>query len=275
MEKITCRLCHHYCRLANEQIGFCGVIKNKSGEISCEVYGYPNAIHVDPVEKKPLYHFLPHTQTLSIGTVGCNFKCPFCQNHTLSQSHNFQQDEYFEPKKIVDLALFYKCQSISYTYNEPTIFFPYIKDITNEAKKTGLKNIMVSNGFMSHEVVDEMPNYIDAINIDIKSFNNVYYKKHLKGDLFVVLENSKRLKNALHVEITTLVIPDINDSTDEITSIAKFILNELGSDTPWHLSAFHPDFKMTTTKRTPLETLKSAYKIAKEIGLKNVYLGNI
>lgn len=276
MEKITCRLCHHYCRLGEKQIGYCGVIQNDSNTLTCKVYGYPNALQVDPIEKKPLYHFLPHTNTFSIGTVGCNFRCPFCQNHLLSQSQEMQKEKYFAPNDIVKLAIYHRCQSISYTYNEPTIFFPYIKDIATISKTQGLKNIMVSNGFMSEEVVLEMPNYIDAINIDIKSFSEIYYKKHLKGNLSVVLQNATNLKKlGLHVEITTLVIPGINDSEKEIESIAKFIANDLGIDTPWHISAFHPDYKMMDTKRTPIEKLKTAYSIAKRYNLKNVYLGNI
>ena len=276
MKKITCKLCSHYCKLKEGQAGMCGVNVNIDGTIKCIVYGYPTAIHVDPIEKKPLYHFLPHTNTFSIGTIGCNFRCPFCQNWQLSQAKEFSKEKYISPKEIVKMALHYRCESISYTYNEPTIFFPYAKDIAIEAKKVGLKNIMVSNGFMSKELCEEIPNYIDAINIDIKSFNEDYYKKSLKGDLHVILENAKNLKkNGLHVEITTLVVPDINDSDEEIESIAKFIAQELGIDTPWHLSAFHPDYKMLDSHRTPLDTLKKAYNIAKKQGIENVYLGNV
>ncbi len=276
MSKIICKICSHYCTLKEGQIGFCGVNKNVDGKLVCLVYGYPNAIQIDPIEKKPLYNFLPHTNTFSIGTVGCNFRCPFCQNYTLSQTSNYQKKEYFEPEKIISLALYYKCKSISYTYNEPTIFYPYIKDIAKLAHKKGLKNIMVSNGFMSKEVTKEIPNYIDAVNLDIKCFNKEYYKKNLKGDLDIILENAANLKKSgLHLEITTLVIPNINDLYEEIQNIAKFIKSNLGTDTPWHLSAFHPDYKMLSTPNTPVKSLKKAYKIAKEVGLDNVYLGNI
>jgi len=276
MTKITCTLCSHYCKLKKEQSGICGVNANINDTLTCKVYGYPTALHVDPIEKKPLYHFLPHTNTLSLGTVGCNFRCPFCQNWQLSQAKEFSTKTYISPQDMVQLALHHHCKSISYTYNEPTIFYPYAKDIAIEAKKFGLKNIMVSNGFMSKEVCEDMPLYIDAINIDIKSFDNAYYKKTLKGNLEVILENCKNLKkNGLHVEITTLVIPNINDAMDEIENIAKYIANELGIDTPWHLSAFHPDYKMQKTERTPLETLKKAYNIAKKHNIQNVYLGNV
>ncbi len=273
-DKIICQLCSHYCQLKEGQTGICGVNANEDGNLTCKVYGYPSALHVDPIEKKPLYHFLPHTNTLSFGTVGCNFKCPFCQNWQISQTDKFSKENYISPKEMVRLALHHHCPSISYTYNEPTIFFPYIKDIAIEAKKVGLKNIMVSNGFMSKELCEEIPNYIDAINIDIKSFDKSYYKKSLKGDLDVVLANAKTLKQkGLHVEITTLMIPSIDEA--QVEAIAKFISSELGTDTPWHLSAYHPDFKMLDGEKTPLETLKKAYNIAKKYGIQNVYLGNV
>ena len=260
--------------MSEGQSGICGVNANINEILVCKVYGYPTALHVDPIEKKPLYHFLPHTQTLSLGTVGCNFKCPFCQNWKLSQAKEFDTTNYVSPKNIVDLALHHKCESISYTYNEPTIFFPYAKDIAIEAKKVGLKNIMVSNGFMSQELCKEIPNHIDAINIDIKSFDENYYKKTLKGSLHVILQNAKILKQrGLHVEITTLYIPSISEK--QIEDIASFIAYELGIDTPWHISAYHPDYKMIDSKRTPIENLKNAYSIAKKYGIQNVYLGNI
>ena len=274
MKKITCRLCSHYCQINDGQTGICGVNSNENGTLTCKVYGYPTALHVDPIEKKPLYHFLPHTNTLSLGTVGCNFKCPFCQNWQLSQTKEFDTTNYISPEEIVKLALHHKCESISYTYNEPTIFFPYAKDIAIEAKKVGLKNIMVSNGFMSSELCNEIPTFIDAINIDIKSYNEKHYKKTLKGSLHVVLENAKTLKKkGLHVEITTLYIPSLDN--EQINLIGTFIAEELGTDTPWHISSYHPDYKMMESKRTPIESLKTAYSIAKKHNIKNVYLGNI
>jgi pyruvate formate lyase activating enzyme len=273
-DKIICQLCSHYCQLKIGQVGICGVNTNEDSKLTCKVYGYPSALHVDPIEKKPLYHFLPHTHTLSFGTVGCNFKCPFCQNWQISQTHEFSKENYISPQAMVNLALHHHCESISYTYNEPTIFFPYAKDIAIEAKKVGLKNIMVSNGFMSKELCEEIPKYINAINIDIKSFDKEYYKKALKGDLDIVLANAKTLKaKGLHVEITTLMIPSIDEA--QVEAIAKFISGELGSDTPWHLSAYHPDFKMLEGEKTPLEVLKNAYSIAKNYNIQNVYLGNI
>jgi pyruvate formate lyase activating enzyme len=273
-EKIICKLCAHYCHLSVGQCGICGVNCNEDGELLTKVYGYPSALHVDPIEKKPLYHFLPHTYTLSLGTVGCNFQCPFCQNWEIAQTTHFSKEHYFSPQQIIQLALYHHCKSIAYTYNEPTIFWPYVKDIALLAQQNGLKNVMVSNGFMSDELCEELPDFIDAINIDIKSFNEKYYKQVLKGNLYVVLNNTQKLKEkGLHVEITTLIIPSIDEN--QIRNIASFIKNKLGKDTPWHLSAYHPDFKMLKGENTPLSILEKYYKIAKEYNLRNVYLGNV
>jgi len=272
--KIICQLCAHYCHLKVGQCGICGVNCNENGKLLTKVYGYPSALHVDPIEKKPLQHFLPNTYTLSLGTVGCNLQCPFCQNWEISQTTHFSKEHYFSPRQIVQLALYHHCQSIAYTYNEPTIFWPYANDIALLAKQNGLKNVMVSNGFMSDELCEELPNFIDAINIDIKSFDKKYYKQILKGNLFVVLKNTQKLKEkGVHIEITTLIIPSLDEK--QIHNIASFIKNKLGEDTPWHLSAYHPDFKMLEGENTPLNLLQKYYKIAKEYNLKNVYLGNV
>ncbi|MBT5492616.1 AmmeMemoRadiSam system radical SAM enzyme [bacterium] len=275
-DKLVCILCNHYCKLKEGQSGICGVNKNIGNKIECLVYGYPNAMNVDPIEKKPLYHFLPNTKSFSIGTVGCNFKCSFCQNWQLSQTHNINKDKYFSPQDIVDLSLEYNCKSISYTYNEPTIFFPYIEDIATLAHKNGLKNIMVTNGFESKEVVQNMLGLIDAVNVDIKSFNSKYYKKNLGGKLEDILDNLKLfVKNGIHVEITTLIVPTQNDSIDEITQIAKFIANKLSINIPWHISAFHPDYKELDLPPTSLDILKKARDIGYKCGLKYVHLGNV
>jgi len=275
-DKIECLLCNHYCKLDKNQVGICGVNKNVGDKIECLVYGYPAALNIDPVEKKPLYHFLPKTKTLSLGTVGCNFRCSFCQNHSISQEKNINKSNYFSPQNLVEITIKNNCNSISYTYNEPTIFFPYIKDIATQAKKRGLKNIMVTNGFESDEVINEMKGLIDAANVDLKSFNAKYYKKELGGKLEIIKENLKKfIKNGIWIEITTLVIPGINDSIEELNNIAKFIANELGNFVPWHISAFHPDYKMLNRPRTSYKILKKAFDIGKEAGLKYVYIGNI
>ncbi|MEA1913907.1 MAG: AmmeMemoRadiSam system radical SAM enzyme [Campylobacterota bacterium] len=274
-EKLTCLLCSHYCKLKPNQTGICGVNKNTGSKIECLVFGYPAALNIDPIEKKPLYHVLPNTTTLSLGTVGCNFKCPFCQNHGISQEHNIDKNKHQTPEQLVQLAVSNGCQSISYTYNEPTIFYPYAKATALIAQQYGLKNIFVSNGFESKEVIDDMVGVIDAANIDLKSFDKHYYKKELGGNLDSILDNLKRFKtNGIHVEITTLIIPTKNDSDEELILMAQFIANELGVDTPWHLSAFHPDYKQQDLPRTSVDTLNRAYAIGKKAGLNFVYQGN-
>lgn len=271
----VCTLCAHYCHLKEEQIGLCGVNQNHDEGIKNLVYGYPVALHVDPIEKKPLYHFLPGTRALSLGTIGCNLKCPFCQNWSISQEKELHSKEYFSPEHIVDLALRYECESIAYTYNEPTIFYPYARDIALLAHQKGIKNIFVTNGYASLEVMEDMKGLIDAVNVDIKSFNAHYYKTALGGDLNVILDNLRRFKQSrIWMELTTLIVPTRNDSKQELTAIASFIAKELGIETPWHISAFHPDFKEQHLPNTPLETLKMAESIAKEAGLAHVYIGN-
>lgn len=274
-DKLICTLCQHYCHIAVGHTGICGVNKNTGEQIECLVYGYPAVIHIDPVEKKPLYHFLPNTKTLSLGTVGCNFKCSFCQNHGISQEREINKEKYYSPDDIVKLALFNKCDSISYTYNEPTIFYPYIRDIAILAKQNGLKNVFVTNGFESTEVLNDMAGLIDAANVDLKSFNEKYYKKELGGNLEKLKENLKLFKKlGIWIEVTTLIIPTINDSEEELEEMATFIYDELGDETPWHLSAFHPDYKLLDIGRTPISTLQKAYKIGKDAGLFYVYMGN-
>ncbi|RXJ65566.1 AmmeMemoRadiSam system radical SAM enzyme [Halarcobacter ebronensis] len=274
--KLICLLCSHYCELKENQVGVCGVNKNNGKEIECLVYGHVSAFNIDPIEKKPLYHFLPGSKSLSLGTVGCNFHCNYCQNYGISQEKNIDKSNYISPKEIVEIALQRGCESISYTYNEPTIFYPFAKDIALESKKRGLKSVFVSNGYESSEVIDDMKGLIDAANIDLKSFNANYYKTKLGGDLEKVLKNLIHFKkNGIWLEITTLLVPTRNDFDEEIRNIARFIKENLGVNVPWHISAFHPDFKELTLPKTSLQSLKRAYEIAKEENLNYVYIGNI
>ena len=274
--RIVGLLCRHYCKLKEGQVGICGVNQNVNHSLKNLVYGKVAAINVDPVEKKPLYHFLPNTKSLSIGTVGCNFKCPFCQNWQISQTSITDTSHSLSPKEIVDLAIKHRCQSISYTYNEPTIFYPFAKDIALLAKEKGIKSIFVSNGLETPGVIDDMRGVIDAFNIDLKSFDEGYYKKSLKGSLSGVLDTLKRLKDrGFWVEVTTLIVPDVNDSKEEIEKIASFIANEMDIYTPWHISAFHPDYKMDDTKSTSIDKMMEAKEIGQRAGLKYIYLGNI
>lgn len=275
-EKLKCLLCSYYCSLKTDQVGICGVNKNTGKEVECLVYGHISAFNIDPIEKKPLYHFLPSSKSLSLGTVGCNFHCSFCQNHGISQEKKIDKSSYISPKKVVQIARQKECASISYTYNEPTIFYPFAKDIALEGKKYGIKSVFVSNGFESSEVIEDMKGVIDAINVDLKSFNESYYKKSLGGNLKQILDNLIQIKkNGIWLEITTLIVPTKNDSKEELTSIVKFIKENLGVNTPWHISAFHPDYKELSLPRTPIESLKMAYDIAKNEGLKYVYIGNV
>jgi pyruvate formate lyase activating enzyme len=274
--KIVCLLCRHSCKLKEGQVGMCGVNKNIEGELKTLVYNHPIAVHIDPVEKKPIYHLLPGSRALSFGTVGCNFRCPFCQNWDISQEHKINENINVSPEEMVDIALKEGCDSIAYTYNEPTIFYPYAKDIGMIAKEKGLKNIFVSNGFESAEVIEDMAGWVDAANIDLKSWDKDYYKKVLKGGLEEVKDTLKRMVDkGIWVEVTTLLIEGENDSDDDIKEMAEFIKNELGAHVPWHLTAFHPDYKMLDYERTGLETLLRAQKIGNDIGLYYIYLGNV
>ncbi len=272
--KLICTLCQHYCKIKEGSTGICGVNKNVGDTIECLVYGYPSALNIDAMEKKPLYHFLPGSKILSLGTVGCNFHCNFCQNWSLSQEHQIDKSRYISPQDMVQLALKNDCPSIAYTYNEPTIFYPYARDIAIEAHKQGLKNVYVSNGYESYEVIEDMEGIIDAINIDLKSYDAVYYKS-LGGSLEKVLKNIRHFfSKDIWMEITTLVVPTKNDSDEQLHKIASFIA-ELSLDIPWHISAFHPDYKELELPGTSLESLKKAYAIGKSYGLKYVYMGNV
>ncbi len=275
-ERIICLLCRHYCKLKEGQIGICGVNKNIGGELKTLVYGHPVAINLDPIEKKPIYHMLPGSKALSFGTVGCNFRCPFCQNWDISQETKINESIEVSPQKMVELALENGASSIAYTYNEPTIFYPYAKDIGLIAKEKGLKNIFVSNGFESPEVIKDMASWLDAANIDLKSWNDAYYKKVLKGGLEEVKDTLRQMvKEGIWVEVTTLLIEGENDSDQDLKEMAAFIANDLGKHVPWHLSAFHPDYKMMDHERTKLETLQCAKEIGKKAGLYYIYMGNV
>ena len=274
--RIVCLLCRHYCKMKEGQVGICGVNKNENGALKNLVYGHPSALNVDPIERKPIYHMLPGTTALSFGTVGCNFKCPFCQNWQISQTANVNEEVYVSPERMVDLALEHGSRSIAYTYNEPTIFYPYAKDVGVIAKEKGLKNIFVSNGFETPEIIEDMKGWLDAANIDLKSWDEGYYKKILKGGLEAVKDTLRRMVDAgIWVEVTTLLIEGENDSDKDLHEMAAFIANDLGRYVPWHLSAFHPDYKMTDHRWTGMETLMRAKKIAEEAGLWYVYLGNV
>ena len=281
--KVRCLACNHKCYINEDETGICGVRKNIKGKLYLLVYGKPVSINIDPIEKKPLYHFLPNTYSYSLGTIGCNFKCLFCQNYDISQfkevygeiTEKFLKNIHkVTPEKIVEDAIKLNCKSISYTYNEPTIFIEFVKDIAVLAKKKSLKNILVTNGYMSKEGFDFIKNEIDAMNIDLKSFSDKFYIKLCGARLNPVLETIKRAYNAgIHIEITTLLIPGENDSDEELEKIAKFI-SSVDKNIPWHISRFFPMYKMNDKLPTPITTLKKAEKIGKKY-LNYVYLGNV
>jgi len=277
--KVLCQACAHSCKMEEGEYGICGVRKVEDGELKLLVYGLAAAVNIDPVEKKPMFHFLPNTKAFSLGTVGCNFSCKFCQNFDISQypkEHNYKIfGKELPPENIVALALENGCKSIAYTYNEPIVFFEYTYDTAKLAHEKGLKNIYVTSGFETQKALDLLAPYIDGMNIDIKGFTEEFYKEICGARLKPVLECVKYAhKKGIWVEITTLLIPGKNDSDEEIRNIAKFIA-EVDPTMPWHLSAFHPMYKMLDVPSTPLSTLRRAYEIGKEEGLKYIYVGNI
>jgi len=276
-EKVKCLACFHKCLIGEGKTGICGVRKNIGGKLFLLVYGKVASMNADPIEKKPLYHFLPGTRAFSIGTIGCNFKCEWCQNFDISQISKkekviFGRD--ITPKEVVEGAIKTGCKSIAYTYNEPAIFVEFVKDCVVLARKKGLKNILVTNGYFSEESFDFIKNYIDAVNIDLKCFNDKTYQKYCGAKLQPVLDSIKWFYDAgIHIEVTTLVIPGLNDSDKELEEIAKFI-SSIDKNIPWHISRFFPMYKMKDKEITPIETLKRAEKIGKKY-LKYVYLGNV
>lgn len=276
---VQCLLCAHFCHLEPSQRGLCGVRENIHGELRTLSYDAVAAVHLDPVEKKPLFHFLPGTLTLSFGTPGCNFHCKFCQNAHLSQIQSSSlpiEGRAIPPAHLVAEALRMQAQSLSYTYSEPTIFFELLLDTAILAQANGLSNILVSNGFQSPQCLKKLGPLIQAANIDLKSFSDTFYQHLCGARLRPVLDNLVHIRHlGWHLEITTLVIPGHNDSDRELTEIATFIYTYLGAETPWHVSRFHPCHQILDVLPTPLETIQRAHAIGKAQGLNHVYSGNI
>lgn len=270
---VQCIACSHRCTIGENRRGICGVRKNVKGKLYLLVYGTIASENVDPIEKKPLYHFLPKTNTYSIGTVGCNFKCYFCQNYRTSQMRDIFGEE-VSAEEVVKRALESGCKSISYTYNEPTISAEFIKDVAVLAKEKGLKNILVTNGYMTPECLDFLGEHIDAMNIDLKSSSEKFYNKLCGARINPVLHTIKNAyEKGIHIEITTLIIPGENNSSEEFETISQFIAH-IDKNIPWHISRFFPTYKMKDKKNTSLDSLKKAEVIGKKY-LKNVYLGNV
>ncbi|NQT75193.1 MAG: AmmeMemoRadiSam system radical SAM enzyme [Candidatus Omnitrophica bacterium] len=277
-KKVQCNLCAHRCKVLPDRFGICGVRKNMDGKLHTLVYGDVIASHVDPIEKKPLYHFLPGSFSYSIATIGCNFKCPFCQNWQISQLSKRDEDapgSQLKPEEVVREAKKNKCKSISYTYTEPTVFFEYAHDTAMLAKEAGLSNVFVTNGYMTEEALETIKPYLDAANVDLKSFREDFYKDMCQAHLQPVLDSIKTMKRlGIWVEITTLAVTGKNDSEDEFRDIAGFIAG-VDPGIPWHISRFHPDFKYLDARPTSLETLKRARAIGEEAGLEHIHLGNV
>jgi pyruvate formate lyase activating enzyme len=277
--KVQCHLCAHECKIDPGKRGICHVRENRDGTLYTLVYGLMVAENIDPIEKKPLFHFLPGSRSYSIATAGCNFMCLHCQNYDIAdfprRHHGKIPGTARSPEDIVREAQSHRCATISYTYTEPTIFMEFALDTARLAKEQGIKNIFVSNGFMTEESAGAMAEVIEGDNIDLKSFRDDFYRKICKGRLQPVLDTIQRLKQAgLWLEVTTLVIPGLNDSEDELTEIAQFIKG-VGPEIPWHVSAFYPTNKMLDRPRTPAATLLKAREIGLKAGLRYVYTGNI
>ena len=276
--KVRCYLCNHHCIISPSKRGICGVRENQEGKLYTLVFGRAISLNVDPIEKKPIFHLYPGSTSFSIATVGCNFRCLQCQNHEISQMPADQgriDGSTVAPSKIVSLAKEHRCESISYTYTEPTIYFEYAYETAALASKDGIKNIFVTNGYMTEEALKTIQPYLDAANVDLKSFQEKFYKEICGSRLKPVLENLKLMREmGIWVEITTLVIPTLNDSDKEFEEIAQFIVS-LGPEVPWHISAFYPTYKMLNLPRTPASLLQRAREIGIKAGLRYVYWGNI
>lgn len=275
-KKVRCYACAHRCVIKDGQYGICGTRKNIDGKLFTNVFEYPVAINADPIEKKPLFHFLPGSKAMSIGTAGCNFKCSFCQNYDISQMRG--DDVYghdVSVRQLIDAAKNQGCASLAYTYNEPVVFIEYVLETAREAHKEGLKNVYISNGFETTETFDLLAGNIDAMNIDLKAYTEKFYRTLCKGRLEPVLENIRRAyETGIWVEVTTLLIPGENDSEEEMRDIASFIAS-VSKDIPWHISRFFPTYKMTNVPPTPLTKLERVYEIGIEEGLHFVYTGNV
>ena len=278
-KKVSCFLCSHHCLIADGKLGICSVRENRGGILYTHSYGRLVAQHVDPIEKKPLYHFLPGSTSFSIAAAGCNFQCGFCHNWQISQIKEARnlglQSEEVKPEEIVKQAKRSGSKSISYTYTEPTIFFEYAQDVGQMAKEQGFYNVFVTNGFMTGEMIHMARPWLDAANIDLKSFNDAFYRKLCKGRLEPVLKSIELMKKlGIWVEVTTLVVPGENDSAEEFKKIAEFLAG-IDPAIPWHISRFYPQYQMEGVSSTPMATLNRAYDIGKGSGLRYVYLGNV
>ena len=274
---VECLLCPHHCRIANGRTGRCGSRRNHDGVLISEVYAKPCALAIDPVEKKPLYHFHPGTTCLSIACTGCNFRCLNCQNHDISQAKPEEVNHYeLTPEDIVALCLKHRCPGIAYTYTEPLTYIEYITDTARLAHEAGLWNILVTAGYVCQEPLADLLLYLDAANIDLKSFSDDIYQHVSGGHLQPVLDTILAMRDAgVWIELTNLVIPGVNDDMQMIRQMCRWIADNGLADNPLHFSRFFPRYKLQNIPPTPVKTLKEAQRIALEEGIKHVYLGNV
>ena len=278
-QKVRCNLCAHRCTIAEGRLGVCHVRENEGGVLYTRVYGNTIAEQVDPIEKKPLFHFYAGSLSYSVATPGCNFRCRWCQNADISQMPREQpllRGAESTPSHIVESAARAGCRSIAYTYTEPTIFFEYSYDIARLAHQRGLANVYVTNGYMTEEMLDLIHPYLDAANVDLKSFRDEVYRQYVGARLQPVLDSLKRMKQlGIWLEVTTLILPTINDSREELQDIARFLVGEVGAETPWHISRSMPAYRMRDLSPASLSTLEEARQIGLEAGLRYVYHGNV
>jgi pyruvate formate lyase activating enzyme len=276
-KKIQCKLCPRQCIIDNLERGYCGVRENREGIYYTLVHSQPCTYHVDPIEKKPFFHFLPKTDAFSFATVGCNVECKFCQNWQISQIRPEQTKNLFmTPEDIADSAGRNDCKSIAYTYSEPVIYYEYMYDTILAGKKKGIKSVMISNGFINSEPLKKLCGVIDGIKIDLKAFTDSFYKNYVKGELKPVLNSIEQIKKSkVWLEIVYLVIPTLNDKEDEFKKLAKWLKTNIGLDTPIHFTRFYPQYKLQNLPPTPVETLTKAKEICDAEGLHFVYVGNV
>jgi len=276
-EALRCTVCPRACILKPGQRGFCNTKINKSGRLISLTYGQLSAIAVDPIEKKPLAHFHPGSLAFSISSVGCSFTCPWCQNWHLSQSKPGElTTKYWSPREVVAGAQRQQCTSIAYTYNEPLINLDYVEDVSRVARRKGVKNVLVTNGYVSINALDQVVDAIDAANVDWKSFSEPFYRTHCSADLKSVLDATVEMKRkGVHVEVTFLIIPEVHDAEKETKEVARYLVDNLGPDTPLHLSRFFPQYKFSHLPPTPVQSLVKAREIAMAEGARYVYVGNV
>ena len=279
-EKVRCKLCNHRCEIGEGKLGRCCVRKNVGGVLYSLNYYKVCSANPDPIEKKPLFHFQPGTRSFSVATMGCNFRCEFCQNWQISQAaieDGGIEGQAISPEQIVEAAVRGGCRSIAYTYTEPTVFMELCNDCGRLGKEKGLANVFVSNGYETVEAIDFAKDWLDGINVDLKAFSEDYYSRLCKARLGPVLETIEYIakETDIWMEVTTLLLPGENDSDDELKKVAGFIVEKAGADVPWHISRFHPQYKYLDSRTTPMESLERAFEIGKAAGLRYIYMGNV